>query len=211
VIRFSCRTLSRVSSSTSAALFERGWCHGHFCDLGWCGSRGDFWTEGGAEVGRLGRATAVDSGSADGAVRCGAAAPADLAFCVRGGAFPPNRNAVSLRSGSAWQVPRPVSAEASAMDASVRIEADDDAGWRVQYRTAKQPRQTLPSGLRGPVSHQKNERAAAFKIEAAGAAVASWGDRVFRVARSTVLRSKPQSQTLCGWPFQRPLSATTGS
>jgi hypothetical protein len=62
--------------------------------LGRCGSRGDFGTEGGAEVGRSGRATAVDSGSADGAVSCGAAAPADLAFCVRGGAFPPNRNAV---------------------------------------------------------------------------------------------------------------------
>jgi len=128
VDRFSRRTLSRVSSSTSAALFERGWCHRHFCDLGRGGSRGDFGTEGGAEVGRSGRATAVDSDSADGAVSCGAAAPADLAFCVRGGAFPPNRNAVSLRSGSAWQVPRPVSSEVSTMGwRQMRVEADDGA------------------------------------------------------------------------------------
>jgi hypothetical protein len=83
--------------------------------LGRGGSRGDFGTEGGAEVGRSGRTTAVDSGSADGAVSCGAAAPADLAIRVRGGAFPPNRNAVSLRSGSAWQVPRPVVSDWSAM------------------------------------------------------------------------------------------------
>jgi hypothetical protein len=63
VNRFSRRTLHRVSSRTSAALFERGWCHGHFCDLGRGRSRGDFGTEGGAEVGRSGRAGTVDSGS----------------------------------------------------------------------------------------------------------------------------------------------------
>ena len=168
------RTLHRVCSSTSAALFKRGWCHRHFCDLGRGGSRGDFGTEGGAEVGRSGRATAVDSGSADGAVSCGAAAPADLAFCVRGGAFPPNRNAVSLRSGSAWQVPRPVSSEVSAMGSRpVRIEADDEAGWRVQNWTAKRLRQTLPSGVKGSSVSPKKNAPTAFKIGAAGACFAS--------------------------------------
>ena len=126
------------------------------------------------KVGRIGRAGTVDSGSADGAVSCGAAAPADLAFCVRGGAFPPNRNAVSLRSGSAWQVPRPVVSDWSAMgcDRCASRPMTERVG---QFKTGRQSGsgKRYPQGLRGPVSHQKRTRRLRSKSRAAGACLAS--------------------------------------
>jgi hypothetical protein len=60
--------------------------------------------------------------------------------------------------GSGSERVRPVSTEVSAMGSrSVRIEADDDAGWQLKTRPSRRLRQSLPSGVKGSsVSPKKN-------------------------------------------------------